>query len=176
MRTTTKARMARAGLKAGRRVPQKRRITKTGATLGARRVRSHAYVEALREDGRLRSHLDDAYRSLAKAYARSSGRRGVRGALLDDRKTRRELRRASSSLREATGRLQSARAKKTRRRNGRLVLLLAVTAGVGALVFSEDLRNRLTGLVSGSGGEVGQGSNGVGPASAAGTRSSVSAS
>ena len=175
MRTSTKARMAKTGLKAGRRMPQKRRMAKTGAKVGARRVRSHAYVEAFRNDRRLRSQLDDAYRSLAKAYRRSSGRRGVRDALLDDRKTRRELRRASSSLREATDRLQRARAKKTRRRNGRIVLLLAVSGGVGALVFSEDLRGRLTGLVSGSGGEYGQGSNGAGPTSGAETPSSVSA-
>ena len=175
MRTRTKARMASTGLKAGRRMPQKRRMAKTGAKVGARRVRSHAYVEALRNDRRLRSQLDDAYRSLAKAYRRSSGRRGIKGALLDDRKARRELRHASSSLREATDRLQSARARKTRRRNGRIVLLLAVSGGVAALVFSEDVRARLAGLVSGSGGDYGQGSNGAGPASSAEPRSGVSA-
>jgi len=167
--------MAKTGLRTGRRLPQKSRIAKGGAKLGARRVQSHAYVEALRHDRRLRSQLDDAYRALATAYRRSSGRRGVRGALLDDRKTRRELRRASSSLRGATDRLQTARARETRRRNGRLVLLLAVGGGVAALVFSEDLRARLTGLISGSGGEYGQGSNGAGPTSDAETPSSVSA-
>jgi hypothetical protein len=175
MRTRNKAGMAKTGLKTGRRLPQKGRITKGGAKLGARRLQSHAYVDALKHDRRLRSELDDAYRSLAKAYRRSSGRRGVRGAVLDDRKTRRELRRAGSSLRGATDRLQGARARKTRRRNGRIVLLLAVSGGVCALVFSEDLRARLTGLVSGSGGDYGQGSNGAGPASGAEAHSSVSA-
>jgi hypothetical protein len=142
--------------KAGRRVPRRRR---GGRRPSPKAVVANPYVRALMRDRALRSELEDAYGSLAKAYGRTS--RKSRGTdLLEDRKARRELGRATVSLRAASERLSAA---KKGRGRGRIILLVAVAGGVSALALSENLRARLLGLASGGGGSPSAGSNGAGP-------------
>lgn len=159
------AKLMGTSFKAGRRVPRRRR---GGRRPSPKVVVANPYVRALMRDRALRSELEDAYGSLSKAYGRTS--RKSRGTdLLEDRKARRELGRATASLRAASERLSAA--KKGRRHGrgrGRTILLVVVAGGVGALALSENLRARLLGLASGGGGSPGDAaSNGAGPTATA---------
>ena len=112
-----------------------------GAVAAGKAARSNPYVQRLVEDDQLRDNLRTAYESARKAYERMSNGKGPTKALLDDKKTQRELKEAASSLREAADTLRGAKAKKKRRRRGR-VLLLLVAAGA-ALALSEGLRKKV---------------------------------
>jgi len=112
-----------------------------GAVAAGRAARSNPYVQRLVEDEQLRENLRTAYESARKAYERMSNGKGPAKAILDDKKTQRELREAASSLREAADSLRGAKAKKHRRRRGR-VILLVVAAGA-ALALSEGLRKKV---------------------------------
>ncbi len=151
----------------------KRKAAKGGAKAGARAVRGNAYLQALMHDAALRTNLEDAYGSLTKVYGRAS-KKDLEDALLDDRKTRRELHRASTSLREAADRLSRARTRR-RGRGGRRLVLVVVAGGVGALALSEDLRGKVVGLVSGNGSSPDQSSNGSRPSAPAEDASSTTA-
>ena len=112
-----------------------------GAVAAGKAARSNPYVQRLVEDDDLRENLRTAYESARKAYERMSNGKGPTKALLDDKKTQRELREAASSLREAADSLRGAKAKKHRRRRGRVILLI-VAAGA-ALALSEGLRKKV---------------------------------
>jgi len=122
---------------------KKKRATKAGAgaVAAGKAARSNPYVQRLVEDDQLRDNLRTAYESARKAYERMSNGKGPAKALLDDKKTQRELREAASSLREAADSLRGAKAKKHRRRRGRVILLI-VAAGA-ALALSEGLRKKV---------------------------------
>ena len=119
----------------------KKRAAKAGAgaVAAGKAARSNEYVQRLVEDAELRASLRDAFESARKAYARMSNSKGPAKALMEDRKTQRELRDAAASLREAA---DSLRGKKKRRRRGGLVLVLLVGAAA-ALLLSEGVRNKL---------------------------------
>ncbi len=164
------ARGGKVSLKGGRAMPAKRRTAKAGAKAGGRAAKSNVYVQALMHDDTLHDQLEEAYRSLLKAYERISRQDDVADALLDDRRTRRHLRSAATSLREAADRLRHARGRRRQKRGGTTILLVGVAGGVTALAVSEDLRARLIGLFSGSEGgfqQGTQGSNGVVPSAPA---------
>jgi len=112
-----------------------------GAVAAGKAARSNPYVQRLVEDDQLRDNLRTAYDSARKAYERMANGKGPAKALLDDKKTQRELREAASSLRDAADSLRGAKAKKRRRRRGRVILLL-VGAGA-ALALSEGLRKKV---------------------------------
>ena len=112
-----------------------------GAVAAGKAARSNPYVQRLVEDDQLRDNLRTAYESARKAYSRMSNGKGPAKAVLDDKKTQRELREAATSLRDAADSLRGAKAKKKRRRRGR-ILLLVVGAGV-ALALSEGLRKKV---------------------------------
>ena len=113
----------------------------SGAIAAGRAARSNPYVQRIVEDDELRDNLRTAYESARKAYERMANGKGPARALLDDKKTQRELREAATSLRSAADSLRGAKAKRKRRRTGRVVLLLV---GVGAaLVLSEGLRKKV---------------------------------
>ena|SRR3712207_5514660 len=112
-----------------------------GAVAAGKAARSNPYVQRLVEDDQLRENLRTAYESARKAYERMSNGKGPAKALMDDKKTQKELKEAATSLREAADSLRGAKKKKKRRRGGRIVLLLV---GVGAaLALSEGLRKKV---------------------------------
>ena len=112
-----------------------------GAVAAGKAARSNPYVQRLVDDDELRENLRTAYESARKAYERMSNGKGPAKALLDDKKTQKELREAASSLRSAADTLRGAKAKKKRRRRGRVILLI-VGAGA-ALALSEGLRKKV---------------------------------
>jgi adenylosuccinate synthase len=122
---------------------KKKRAAKAsaGAVAAGRAARSNPYVQRLVEDEQLRENLRTAYESARKAYERMSNGKGPAKAILDDKKTQRELREAASSLREAADSLRGAKSKGHRRRRGRVILLI-VAAGA-ALALSEGLRKKV---------------------------------
>ena len=122
---------------------KKKKAAKAGAgAIGAAQAaRSNPYVQRLVDDDELRTNLRTAFESAKKAYERMSNGKGPAKALLDDKKTKKELKEAATSLRDAADSLRGAKAKKKKRRRGR-VLLLIVGAGA-ALALSEGLRKKV---------------------------------
>jgi adenylosuccinate synthase len=110
-----------------------------GAVAAGNAVRSNEYVQRLVEDEDLRENLRTAYDSAKKAYSRINGK-GPMKALIEDKKTQKELKEAASSLRDAAEALRNGK-KKKKRRFGRL-LLVAIVGGGLALALSEDLRKK----------------------------------
>jgi hypothetical protein len=98
-------------------------------------------VQRLVDDDELRDNLRTAYDSARKAYERMSNGKGPAKALMDDKKTQKELKEAASSLRDAADSLRGAKKKRKGRRGGKLLLLL-VGAGA-ALALSEGLRKKV---------------------------------
>jgi hypothetical protein len=111
-----------------------------GAVGAAHAARSNPYVKRVIEDDELRENLRTAYDSAKKAYERMSNGKGPAKAILDDKKTQKELKEAASSLKEAADSLRGAKKKKKGKRRG-LVLLLV--GGVAALALSEGLRKKV---------------------------------
>ncbi len=113
--------------------------SKNRAVAAGQAARNNPYLHQLLEDEDLRDNLRTAYESSRRAYGRMSNGKGPATALLDDKKTQKELRAAVHSLRDAADTLRGAKKKS---RGPRLLLLLVVGA-VGALVASESLRNKV---------------------------------
>ncbi|MEA2351840.1 MAG: hypothetical protein QOJ14_254 [Thermoleophilaceae bacterium] len=112
-----------------------------GAVAAGKAARSNPYVQRIVEDDALRENLRTAYESARKAYERMSNGKGPAKALMDDKKTQKELKEAATSLREAADTLRGAKAKKKKGRRGKLLLLI-VGAGA-ALALSEGLRKKV---------------------------------
>src|SRR3954451_14850263 len=111
-----------------------------GAVATGKAAANNPYVQRLANDEELRDNLRTAYESARKAYSRMSNGKGPAKAVLDDKKTQRELKEAASSLRDAADALRGGRKKKSRRGTKLLVLLV----GVGlALALSEGLRKKV---------------------------------
>src|SRR3712207_9429774 len=94
-----------------------------GAVAAGKAAASNPYVNRLIEDEELRDNLRTAYESARKAYSRMSNGKGPAKALLDDKKTQKELQQAASNLKDAADAIRGGRPKK-RRRGGALLLLL----------------------------------------------------
>ena len=141
--------MASAGLKLG-----KRRVARSRAGTAV------LYGKALAGNQQARKDLRGAYTSARKAYARSSDRRGRPdiGALLEDRKARKEAHKAASSLREA---LQIARRtrEKPKSSKGPVIAVVAVAGAGTAVALNENLRAKalapFTGAEPGNGDAAG---------------------
>jgi adenylosuccinate synthase len=121
---------------------KKKKAAKAGAGVAAagKAARDNPYVQRLVEDEDLRDNLRTAYESARKAYSRMANGKGPAKALMDDKKTQRELKEAASSLKDAADALRGGRKKKSRRGMKLLVLLV----GVGlALALSEGLRKKV---------------------------------
>src|SRR5205085_7642836 len=112
-----------------------------GAVAAGKAARSNPYVQRVIQDDELRDNLRTAFDSAKRAYARMSNGKGPAKAILDDKKTQRELREAASSLREAADSLRGAKGKRKKKRRGGLILVL-VGAGL-ALALSEGLRKKV---------------------------------
>ena len=110
-----------------------------GAVAAGQAARSNDYVQRIVQDEELRDSLRTAFESARKAYGRMANGKGPAKAVLDDKKTQKELKEAASSLRDAA---ESLRGKKRKRRKGRVLLLGIVGAGL-ALAMSEGLRKKV---------------------------------
>jgi adenylosuccinate synthase len=121
---------------------KKKKATKAGAgaLAAGQAVKDNAYVQRLVEDEDLRENLRTAYESARKAYARMSNGKGPAKAVMDDKKTQKELKEAASSLREAADSIRGA--KKRKRRPGRVLLVVVIGAGL-ALALSESTRKKV---------------------------------
>jgi hypothetical protein len=122
---------------------KKKKAAKAGAGAFAtgKAAVNNDYVQRLASDEELRDNLKTAYDSARKAYGRMSNGKGPAKALLDDKKTQRELKEAATSLKEAADQLRGVKAKRKRRRGGLLMLLLV--GGIAAIALSEDLRKKV---------------------------------
>ena len=113
----------------------------SGAIAAGRAARSNPYVQRVIADEELRENLRTAYESARKAYERMANGKGPAKAVLEDKKTQRQLREAATSLRDAAESLRRAGKKRKRKRRGGLLLLL-VGAGL-AIAMSEGLRKKI---------------------------------
>ena len=111
-----------------------------GAVGAAQAARSNPYVQRVIEDDELRDNLRTAYDSAKNAYERMSNGKGPAKAILDDKKTQKELKEAANSLKEAADSLRGS--KKKKRGKGKGLLLIIVGAGA-ALALSEGLRKKV---------------------------------
>ena len=111
-----------------------------GALAAGKAAKDNPYIQRLVEDEDLRDNLRTAYESARNAYERIANGKGPAKAILDDKKTQKELREAATSLRDAADSLRGAKKKKGRK--GRKLLLLVVGAGA-ALALSEGLRKKV---------------------------------
>jgi hypothetical protein len=112
------------------------RTTARRAGHAAVEARNNPYVQRLIEDPDLRDNVRAAYDHARQAYRRMSNGKPPTKALMEDKKLQRELREASSSLREAADQI---RGKKKKHRGRRLVMLLII-GGVLAIALSEGAR------------------------------------
>ncbi len=128
----------------------KRKAAKAGAGAWAtgRAVRNNPYIERLLGDEDLRNNLRTAFESSRKAYARMANGRGPQ-AIVDDKKTQKQLKDAAGSLRDAAEALRGAGQKRKRKRRGGLILFLFVGAGA-AVALNEGLRKKALDLLFGA--------------------------
>jgi hypothetical protein len=112
-----------------------------GAVAAGKAVRSNEYVQRIVEDDELRENLRTAYESARKAYTRMSNGKSPTKALMDDKKTQKELKEAASSLKDAADSLRGGK-KRRKGRKGRLLVVTIVGAGL-ALALSEGLRKKV---------------------------------
>jgi hypothetical protein len=122
---------------------KKKKAAKAGAgAIGAAQAaRSNPYVQRVVEDEELRDNLRTAYESAKKAYQRMSNGKGPAKAILDDKKTQKELREAANSLKDAADSIRGTK-KKRKGGLGRKLLILGIGAGL-ALALSEGLRKKV---------------------------------
>jgi len=118
-----------------------------GAVAAGKAAKSNPYLKTLAEDDDLRDNLKTAFESARTAFDRISGK-GPIDALIDDKKTRAELKEAAHSLREAADTLRGA---KKRKKGGKgKFLLLALVGGGLALALNEGLRKKALDLLFGA--------------------------
>ena len=128
----------------------KRKAAKAGAgaVAAGRAAGRNAYVQRLIEDEDLRENLRTAFASGRDALDRMSNK-GAAKAVMDDRKTQRQLGEAITSLRDAADSLRGVRRKRRRRRRGGVVLVVLTGAGL-ALALNEDLRRKALDAIFGA--------------------------
>lgn len=154
-----KAKTAKGGFTVARAMPGKRASAKRAAKLGSRSVKLGARtakrspsLQALLHDERVHERLSTGLRATQAVYGRVS--RGGKGAetLVDDRKTRREVKRAIVSFKGARAAVREAKAKKRRRVGAGAVVGVALAVALGVLAFSENLRQKALSILNGSAG------------------------
>jgi hypothetical protein len=103
-------------------------------------ARSNPYVRKVIEDEELRANVLSAIAAARSAYGRVNNGKTPSRALLDDKKLHRDLKHAAESLKTAADSLREA--PKPKRRRGRMLVLVVLSAGV-ALALSEGLRTKV---------------------------------
>lgn len=117
----------------------KTKAAKTGALAYA--LNQSPYIQRLLQDPQLRRNLAEGYGASRDAYARLSNGKAPARALFEDKRVKRDLRKATYSLRDAGEALREGPKRKKRLGIGRL-LLLSVVATAVALGLSEGLRKK----------------------------------
>jgi hypothetical protein len=112
-----------------------------GAVAAGKAVKDNEYVQRLIEDEDLRENLRDAFDSSRKAYTRIANGKGP-AAVIDDKKTQKELKEAVSSLKDAANSLRGAKKKRKAKRRGGFLMVLIV-GGVAAIALNEGLRKKV---------------------------------
>ena len=113
--------------------------TRTQKARGAAEtVSSNEYVRRLIEDEELRDSIRDAFDASKSAYGRIQKQKHPARAVMDDKKTQKELREAAESLREASDRLRGKK-EKSGSVLGKLIVI-AIVGAIAAIVLSEDIR------------------------------------
>jgi hypothetical protein len=108
------------------------------ARSAASSVGSNEYVRRLIEDEELRDSIRDAYDASQKAYGRIQKQKHPAKAVMDDKKTQKELREAAESLRAASDRLRGKKDK-----GGSVLgkfILIGIVGAIAAIALSEDVR------------------------------------
>lgn len=125
-------------------------------------ARDNPYIHRLIEDSSIRENAQLAFDSARKAVDRLSSAKNPAKALLEDRKLQGELRTALEAIRDASTSLAEGPRAKTKtkakakkagrkgRRLGRVVVLLGLVGGGGAVAASENLRGKLLDMLFGA--------------------------
>ena len=111
-----------------------------GAVAAGKAVKDNEYVQRLIEDEDLRENLREAFDSSRKAYTRIANGKGPE-AVIDDKKTQKELKEAASSLKDAAESLRKG--KKKRKSGAASLLMILVVGGIAAIALSEGLRKKV---------------------------------
>jgi hypothetical protein len=104
-------------------------------------ARSNPYVQRLLEDAELRNNARAAFAHARSAYGRLNNGKAPTQAI-QDKKLHGDLRAAAEALRSAGESLKAAPAAPKRKRRGRTLVLLIVSAGA-AVALSEGLRTKV---------------------------------
>ena len=141
-----KAKAAKGGMKAAK-----------GKSRAAKR---NAYVQDVLHNQRVHDRARSGVRSVQTVYGRVSRKRGGANILLDDRKTRKELRRALVSFRDAAATVRGAKKRRRRRVGAPAAVTVVALTGAGVVASNEELRRKITGLMGGGGESPSQSGNG----------------
>ena len=112
------------------------------AQKAAVKARYNPYVQKLIDDEDLRENVVDAYEALRGAYGRISNGKSTTDQIFDDKKLQKQIKEASSNLRDVAVALHKAPKKQRSGGFGRILLVGIVGAGL-ALALSEGLRKKV---------------------------------
>lgn len=115
------------------------KAAKTGALAYA--LKQSPYVQRLLQDPELRRNLAEGFHASRSAYTRLSDGRAPHRAVFEDKRVKRDLRKATYSLRDAGEALREGPRRKKRLGLGRLIMLSIIATAV-ALGVSESLRKK----------------------------------
>ena len=116
-------------------------------------IKDNPYIQRVIEDGTLRDNVTNVIESSKGAYAQLVSNGAPHKAVLEDSKLHEHVQSAAGSVRDIALALNDVDTKhkqpfKRKKRRGRMLLLLLISAGV-ALAASEGLRNKLLDALSG---------------------------
>jgi hypothetical protein len=112
------------------------------AQKAAMKARYNPYVQKLIDDEDLRDNVVEAYEALRGAYGRMSNGKSTTDQIFDDKKLQKQIKEASSNLRDVAVALHGAPKKQRSGGFGRILLVGIVGAGL-ALAISEGLRKKV---------------------------------
>jgi hypothetical protein len=112
------------------------------AQKAALKARYNPYVQKLIDDEDLRDNVVEAYEALRGAYGRMSNGKSTTDQIFDDKKLQKQIKEASSNLRDVAVALHKAPKKQRSGGFGRILLVGIVGAGL-ALALSEGLRKKV---------------------------------
>ncbi len=145
-----KGKAAKGGLKAARAMPAKGSVARGGVKLGAQAAKRNPYLLEVLQNRRVQERIQTGIGAARSAYRRVSRRGKGPTDLITDPKARRDLGRSLAAFQEAAAILRGAKVRRRRRIGARVVLPLVAIGGAGAVVLNPGLRQKVTGLVSGS--------------------------